>query len=81
MLNSGNLFFSLERNEILLNKTIRVIPYNLTDGKLTGISWVMNSNFSYRINSYAISSFQYLGRKGEGAKLINTFTLEVRLVF
>jgi hypothetical protein len=81
MMNAGNLHFNLERNEIILSKTIGVIPYNLTDGKLAGISWVMNSNFSYKINSYAISSFNYLGRKGENAKLINTFTLEIRLVF
>jgi len=81
MMNAGNLQFNLERNEILLSKTTRIIPYNLTDGKLTGISWVMSSNFSYRINSYAVSSFSYLGRKGENTKLINTFTLEVRLIF
>ncbi len=80
LMEKGNFVINFERNEMLIKPEPEFIPYNLTDGKNTGISWLINSNFSYNFNSFTTCSFSYLGRKSQ-KNFLHNMNLEVRLIF
>ncbi len=77
----GRLRIELERNEVVFSTKTDRFPFELTDGKPEGKSWVWRLNFDYRITSYLQATAYYLGRIESGRNAIHTARAEVRAFF
>lgn len=77
----GRLRAELERNDVELKNAADNFPYELTDGKADGESWIARVNFDYRITSYMQATLSYLGRVEQERPMIHTARAEVRAFF
>ncbi len=76
----GRLRIELERNEVILSETVVQFPYELTDGRPQGQSWVWRVNLDYRLAGFIQSTLSYLGRSESGV-VIHTARAEVKAYF
>ncbi len=77
----GRLRVELERSDVVLSSAVSRYPFELTDGKAEGKSWVLRVNFDYRITSFLQAGAGYLGRSEGGSAFIHTARAEVRAFF
>jgi hypothetical protein len=77
----GRLRVELERDEVVFNSSVERFPFELTDGKPEGKSWVWRVNFNYRITSYLQATAFYLGRSESNKNVVHTARAEVRAFF
>ncbi len=80
-LGQGRARFELERNDIALKNVGDTFPFELTDGKVQGKSWVARINVDYRITSFLQATLSYLGRIENNLPAIHTGRAEVRTFF
>jgi hypothetical protein len=76
----GRLRLEFERDEVVFNKAADQFPFELTDGKAEGKSWVWRLNFDYRIAGFIQSTVSYLGRS-ESGNVLHTVRAEVKAYF
>jgi hypothetical protein len=76
----GRLRAEFERNEVVFSKTATQFPFELTDGKPEGKSWVWRINLDYRLVGFIQSTLSYLGRSENGT-VIHTAKAEVKAYF
>ena len=77
----GRVRVEVERSEVGLSTAVQSFPYELTDGKPEGQSWVLRMNFDYRITSFLQATLSYVGRTEGTPQLLSTMRAEVRAFF
>ena len=77
----GRLRAELERNSVNFATEVTRFPYELTDGRAEGESWVMRINFDYRLTTFMQATLSYLGRSEAERPVIHTARAEVKAFF
>ncbi|MDH7515944.1 MAG: hypothetical protein QHI48_08735 [Bacteroidota bacterium] len=77
----GRLRIELERNEVTLSSNVVQFPFELTEGRAVGKSWILRVQFDYRITSFLQATTTYLGRTEGGGPFLHTAKAEVRAFF
>jgi len=78
---AGQLRVSMAREEVQLDRDVVDFPYELTNGRSAGISWLWGVAFEYRVTSFIQASASYDGRSEGGAPVVHTGRAEVRAFF
>ena len=78
---AGQLRAQMGREEMQLSYTPDVFPYELTGGRVAGITWVWNLAFDYRVTQFLQATVNYDGRSEGGSPPIHTARAEVRAFF
>ena len=77
----GRLRLELERDEVLLNNSGASFPYELTNGKVDGKSFIWRAFFDYSISKNLQATINYDGRAEGNRKVIHTGRAEVKAFF
>jgi hypothetical protein len=77
----GRLRVELERSDVVLSSEAAVFPFELTEGRAEGKSWIVRANVDYRLTSYLQATMTYLGRSEGGRPFLHTMRAEVRAFF
>lgn len=77
----GVLRFEFNREEATLNSETKYPPYELTEGRFAGKTWLWRFGTEYRILNSIQASVYYDGRKEAKQKIINQMRGEVRAFF
>ena len=77
----GRVRADLERNETRIEGAVERMPYELTDGRPAGRSWVLRVNADYRITSFLQATLTYLGRSEEHRPVVHNGRAEVKAFF
>lgn len=78
---SGRLRLEIERDEVKLNKSSDLFPYELTSGRIPGKSFLWRAFFDYSISKNLQASINYDGRAEGSRKVIHTGRAEVKAFF
>jgi hypothetical protein len=78
---SGQLRTEFSREEIGLSRSLAVIPYELTGGRVEGKTWIWRLGFEYRLTQFVQASASYDGRSEGGGSPVHTARAEVRAFF
>ncbi|HYQ87542.1 MAG TPA: hypothetical protein VES59_09895 [Bacteroidota bacterium] len=71
----------LGREEVLLHRAGVQIPFELTEGRVGGKSWLWHFSFDYRMTQFLQSTISYDGRSEGGSPTVHTAKAEVRAFF
>jgi hypothetical protein len=77
----GKLHIEITRNSVNLNPEPLFVPYDLTKGITTGLSYVWSVGFDYRVTNFIQATINYLGRAEGNSQVIHTGTAELRAYF
>ncbi len=77
----GRLRIEIERSTVTFNTEVDRFPFELTDGRAEGTSWVWRLNFDYRLTSFMQATLSYLGRSETERAVIHTARAEVKAFF
>ncbi|MBE0646140.1 MAG: hypothetical protein IH600_18805, partial [Bacteroidetes bacterium] len=77
----GRLRIEIERSTVTFNTEVERFPFELTDGRAEGTSWVWRVNFDYRLTSFMQATLSYLGRSETERAVIHTARAEVKAFF
>ncbi|MFZ1730681.1 MAG: hypothetical protein WBQ23_05630 [Bacteroidota bacterium] len=77
----GRLRIEIERSTVKFNTEVDRFPFELTDGRAEGTSWVWRLNFDYRLTSFMQATLSYLGRSETERAVIHTARAEVKAFF
>jgi len=77
----GQLFIEGSREEVRLSPAVTLFPYELTGGRVAGISWLWRLTFDYRVTGFLQTTVSYDGRTEAGAPVVHTARAEVRAFF
>lgn len=78
---SGQFRSEFSREEIALSRTLTVIPYELTGGRVEGKTWIWRLGFEYRLTQFVQASASYDGRSEGGGSPVHTARAELRAFF
>lgn len=77
----GQLRAEWSREEVLLSDATSAVPYELTNGRVAGKTWLWNFSFDYRLTRFIQSTIAYDGRSEGGRSIVHTAKAEVRAFF
>ncbi|MBN1447089.1 MAG: hypothetical protein JXA28_04100, partial [Bacteroidetes bacterium] len=77
----GRLRVEIERNDVTFTTEVDRFPFELTDGRAEGRSWVWRVNFDYRMTSFMQATLSYLGRSEGDRPTIHIARAEVKAFF
>ena len=77
----GRLNVEIERDELSVNTSDNVIPFEITEGNQIGKNYFLRINFDYRISTFLQSTLSYDGRALAGSPIVHTARAEVRAYF
>lgn len=80
---AGQARLDFSREEITLENSAptSVIPYELTDGRDIGKTFLWGASLDYRITGNIQSTLQYTGRTSKNGRIVHTGRAEVRAFF
>ncbi len=78
---SGRLRLEIERDEVLLNTSNLIIPYELTNGRAEGKSYFWRAVFDYNITKNIQANINYDGRVEGSKQVIHTGRAQVTAFF
>jgi hypothetical protein len=78
---AGQVRVETSREEIVLNRSAEVIPFELTGGRIAGKTWLWRLTFDYRVTQFVQANINYDGRVEGGSTPIHTARAEVRAFF
>ncbi|MBI4811478.1 MAG: hypothetical protein HY800_08605, partial [Ignavibacteriales bacterium] len=81
LIEQGQVRVEFIREEVLMQRIGNIVPFELTNGRLSGKSWIWNVNFDYRIFTYIQMSLNYEGRSEGGREAVHIGKAEVRAFF
>jgi len=81
LLGQGQARIEVGREEVILAKATGVLPFELTNGKVTGKTWLWRAALDYRITNFIQSTVTYDGRIEGGGHPVHTASAEVRAFF
>ena len=77
----GRVRVELERNDVAFSSEVDRFPYELTDGRAEGLSWVWRVNFDYRLTAFMQATLSWIGRSETDRRTIHTARAEVKAFF
>ncbi|MDI6766363.1 MAG: hypothetical protein QME52_06025, partial [Bacteroidota bacterium] len=77
----GQASAEITREEVSVNPPSFVVPYQLTNGKANGKSWLIYLRFEYRLSRFMHVSVNYDGRSEGASETIHSGNAEVRAFF
>lgn len=77
----GRLRVEIERSTVVFDTEVERFPFELTDGRAEGTSWVWRLNFDYRLTSFMQATLSYLGRAEQERAVQHTARAEVKAFF
>ncbi|MDT8324023.1 MAG: hypothetical protein RRA94_07935 [Bacteroidota bacterium] len=77
----GRLRVEIERSTVTLDTEVDRAPFELTDGRVEGQSWVWRLNFDYRLTEFMQATLSYLGRAEGDRDTIHIARAEVKAFF
>jgi hypothetical protein len=80
---AGQARLDFSREEITLENSLptTIVPYELTDGRDVGKTFLWGASLDYRITGNIQSTLQYTGRTSKNGKIVHTGRAEVRAFF
>jgi hypothetical protein len=81
MRGAGQLRVEFSREEMHLSSTPDIFPYDLTGGRVAGITWLWKLAFEYRVTEFLQTTLNYDGRSEGGSSPVHTGRAEVRAFF
>lgn len=78
---SGQLRLEASREEVRLSQSLAVFPFELTGGRVEGMTWLWRVAFDYRLTEFIQSTMNYDGRSEGGRPPVHTARAEVRAFF
>ncbi len=79
--NKGQVKAEFSREEVLLDRPVTLIPFELTNGKTRGKTWLWRFGLDYRLTEFIQGSMTYDGRSEMGLSPVHTAKAEVRAFF
>jgi hypothetical protein len=73
--------FDFSREEVLLADAPTFVPYELTNGKVAGHTWLWRGSVDYRFGQYVQATLLYDGRSEDAASPVHTVHATVRAFF
>jgi hypothetical protein len=73
--------FDFSREEVLLSNAPLYVPYELTNGKVAGHTWLWKGSVDYRFGQYVQATLLYDGRSEDAAVPVHTVHATVRAFF
>jgi hypothetical protein len=80
-LGAGQARVEASREEVRLGAVTDLFPYELTEGRVAGKTWIWRAAFEYRLTDFLQSTMAYDGRAEGGAPPVHTARAEVRAFF
>jgi hypothetical protein len=80
-LGAGQARLEASREEVRLGAVTDLFPYELTEGRVAGKTWIWRAAFEYRLTDFLQSTMAYDGRAEGGAPPVHTARAEVRAFF
>jgi hypothetical protein len=77
----GRLRAEIERSDVSFNTEVLRFPFELTDGRVEGTSWVWRVNFDYRMTSFMQATLSYTGRAEGDRDTVHIARAEVKAFF
>ena len=77
----GRVRLEAERDEVRLGSSTASYPYELTNGRVPGKSYLWRAFFDYSISKNLQATLNYDGRAEGGRKVINTGRAEIKAFF
>lgn len=77
----GRLRAEIERSTVTFDTEIERAPFELTDGRVEGQSWIWRINFDYRLTDFMQATLSYLGRAEGERDTIHIARAEVKAFF
>ncbi|MDQ3194075.1 MAG: hypothetical protein M3P82_03645 [Bacteroidota bacterium] len=77
----GRLRLEIERDEVRLSNSAITFPYELTNGRQEGKSFLWRGFFDYSISKNLQATFNYDGRSEGGGRVIHSGRAEVKAFF
>ncbi|MCB2204648.1 hypothetical protein KQI65_07860 [bacterium] len=77
----GRLRAELERSTVTFDTEVDRVPFELTDGRVEGQSWIWRINFDYRLTEFMQATLSYLGRAEGDRDTIHIARAEVKAFF
>jgi len=77
----GRLRAQIERSTVTFDSEVERAPFELTDGRVEGQSWVWRINFDYRLTDFMQATLSYLGRAEGERDTIHIARAEVKAFF
>jgi hypothetical protein len=77
----GQLRAELTREEVVIKRQGEIIPFELTGGRVAGISWLWRLGLDYRLTQFIQATISYDGRSEGGGSPVHTARAEVRAFF
>ncbi len=71
----------IEQSTITLSHTPDYVPFELTDGKPEGKSFVLRLDADYRLTTFLQGTLSYIGRTSASSSLLHTMRAEVKAFF
>jgi hypothetical protein len=78
---AGQMRLETSREEIILNRSAEVIPFELTGGRIVGKTWLWRLTFDYRVTQFIQANINYDGRLEGARSPVHTARAEVRAFF
>lgn len=78
---AGQARVEASREEDHLDRSLDSYPYELTGGRVPGITWIWRAAFDYRVTQFVQASLAYDGRAEGGLPPVHTARAEVRAFF
>jgi len=77
----GQVRGDFTREEVTIEKSQAVLPFELTGGRVVGRSWLWRIGIDYRVTQFIQGSMNYDGRSEGGGSPVHTARVEVRAFF
>ena len=77
----GQIRAELTREEVTLKREAETVPFELTGGRVRGISWLWRIGSDYRLTQFIQATLSYDGRSEGGGSPVHTARAEVRAFF
>lgn len=78
---AGRIRFELQRDEVRISSLNNSYPYELTNGKVNGKSFIWRGFLDYSISNNIQATLNYDGRVEQNRKVINTGRAEIKAFF
>jgi hypothetical protein len=79
--NHGQARAEFIREEVNISKSGVILPYELTDGRINGKTWLWNFSLEYQLTKFIQATINYNGRSESKRPLIHIGKAEVRAFF
>jgi hypothetical protein len=77
----GQIKAEFGREEVIMNNTQNIFPFELTNGRNVGLTWLWRISTDYRVTKFIQATLNYDGRSESGNSPLHNARAEVRAFF